>query len=121
MIVQAQRVTVRAEMFMKGLSIMLACVLSFAATTAPAHHKPGHHIPPGHLKKMQAPPATSISRTETVCLVTTAEPDDPYAEVVWTEWLPRPLAERRAAAEGGFIIIHPALQTEEGCHAFLWD
>lgn len=106
---------------MKKLVVVLALILSLPATTALSHHKPGHHIPPGHLKKQLTPPATVTVRPEVVCFVQTAVPNDPYAEVVWSEWLPRPVAERKAETEGGFIIIHPTLQTEQDCRDFLWQ
>ena len=57
----------------------------------------------------------------TVCLVTTAEWGDPNAEIIATEWLPRPVAERLAEEQGGFIILHPALHTEAGCEEVLRD
>ena len=46
-------------------------------TAALAHHKPGHHTSPGHLKKQQVPPATVTSRVEAVCFIQTAVSNDP--------------------------------------------
>jgi hypothetical protein len=46
-------------------------------TAALAHHKPGHHTSPGHLKKQLVPPATVTSRVEAVCFIQTAVSNDP--------------------------------------------
>lgn len=106
---------------MSKLALMVS-LLSLSTTTALAHHKPGHHIPPGQLKKLQIHPAPVVPReVEDVCLVTTAEWGDPNAEIIATEWLPRPVAERLAEEQGGFIILHPALHTEAGCEEVLRD
>jgi hypothetical protein len=119
---QIAEASVRARAVLTGLPLML--LLGVLIGPASAHHKQGHHIPPGHLKRhfndaeivVRAP----IDREE-VCLVTTTDPDDPYAEIVATEWLLRGEAEDVLEEEGGFIIIHPALQTRADCEEFLWD
>lgn len=107
---------------MSKLALMAVCLLSLSTTATSAHHKPGHRMPPGQLKKLQIHPAPVIPHeVEDVCLVTTADGGDPNAEIVATEWLPRPVAERLAEEEGGFIVIHPALRTQAGCEEFLWE
>lgn len=107
---------------MTRLAAALLSMLLLTVAPASAHHKLGHQIPPGLLKKLQPAPTQIVpSDVEDVCLVTTAEWRDPYADVVSTEWLPRPLAERLVEEEGGFIILHPALRTEEDCQDFLWE
>jgi hypothetical protein len=109
---------------MHKLALALLPLLSLGTTAALAHHKPGHHIPPGHLKKYQqviVPGPAELASAEMVCFVTTVLPGDPDAEVVSSEWLPRGMAEEWAAAEGGFIIIHPDLEDAESCEEFFWE
>lgn len=105
---------------MRLIPLVLA-TLALSVTGAAAHHKPGHHMPPGQAKKLLpadivivAPPA----EVEEVCLVTTETPGDPFAPIVFMEWLPRDLAEQAAAAGDSFIIYHPNFNTEEGCLGF---
>jgi hypothetical protein len=113
---------VRARAVLIGL--MTLALSAVTAGQAAAHHKPGHHIPPGHLKRhldrIQIV-VTVPADYEHVCLVTTADEDDPYAEIIATKWLPRAEAEDVLEDEGGFIIIHPDLQTRSDCEEFVWD
>jgi hypothetical protein len=108
-----------AQSVAHGAMLALLAVI-LATSEASAHHKPGHHIPAGLLKKHQLAPAdlSRVAAAEHVCLVTTSDPDDPYAEIVDTEWLPRRVAEELIESEGGFIIIHPDLQSADGCDEF---
>lgn len=100
------------------LTLICAATLVGVSGTS-AHHKNGHHMPPGQLKKawpveIVAPPA----EVEDVCLVTTATPGDPFAPIIVTDWLPRDVAEQQAAARDSFIIYHPDYNTEAGCLDF---
>jgi hypothetical protein len=118
-------------------SLTLAMSLTFALTaSASAHHKQGHHMPPGQAKKMGAteqapkihapgqmgkvydPDLVIPTEVEYVCLVTTDIPGDPYSRVSFTEWLPRDEAEAKADQGKSFVIYHPDLNTEEGCVGF---
>ena len=106
---------------MHRIVIATCLTLLVATTSATAHHKPGHKMPPGQAKKML--PADIIIITppagvEDVCLVTTATPGDPFAPIIVTEWLPRTVAEAEAAARDSFIIYHPDYNTAAGCLAF---
>jgi hypothetical protein len=99
----------------------LFATLAIAAAltgTAAAHHKPGHQIPPGQMKKMYDPGVVVPDDVEFVCLVTTEVAGDPYSNVVYSEWLPRADAEAKANLGRSFIIYHPDLNTEEGCAGF---
>ena len=103
---------------MRRIIIATCLTLSVGIAGAAAHHKPGHHMPPGQAKKMLpadlvivAPPVG----VEEVCLVTTATRGDVFAPIIVTEWLPRDVAEREAAARDSFIIYHPEYNTEAGC------
>jgi hypothetical protein len=104
----------------RSVAVVTLSALLLSASAATAHHKAGHQIPPGLLKK-GIPAQNMLRDVEEVCLVTTAEWGDPYAELVATEWLPRATAERLAEEEGGFIILHPSLRTEEDCRDLLWE
>ena len=99
--------------------VILALAL---ASTFPAlaygHHKPGHQIPPGQMKKLYNPDVVIPSEVEFVCLVTTQTAGDPYAAVVYTEWLPREDAEAKANSGRSFVIYHPDLNTQSGCSSF---
>lgn len=97
--------------------IVLATVVGWC-TPAVAHHKPWHQIPPGHLKKVYDPEVPVPPDVEFVCLVTTEVADDPLSRVVFTEWLPRTVAEEAANRGRSFIVYHPDLNTEEGCAGF---
>lgn len=106
--------------------IALPLVVAFTASAA-GHHKDGHQIPPGQLKKMNAPgqmqkvydPEVTIpAEVEFVCLVTTEIAGDPHSRVAYTEWLPRGEAESKADEGRSFVIYHPDLNTEEGCIGF---
>lgn len=108
------------------LYLAVPLVLAFTANAA-AHHKPGHNMPPGQLKKMNAPgqmekvynPEAAIPvEVEFVCLVTTEVAGDPYSRVVFTEWLPKAEAEAEADQGRSFVIYHPDLNTEAGCVGF---
>lgn len=109
------------------LSIAISLPLVVAlSVSAQAHHKPGHPIPPGQLKKMTEEqigtlydPAVVIpAEVEFVCLVTTDRDGDPYAPVSFTQWLPRTQAEAEADKGQSFVIYHPDLNTEKGCTGF---
>ena len=94
-------------------------VIATALTSAAAaHHKPGHHIPPGQMKKLYDPELVVPEEVEFVCLVTTEVAGDPYSNVVYSEWLPRAEAEAKADLGSSFIIYHPDLNSEAGCVAF---
>ena len=110
------------------ISLIALTVLS---GTALAHHKPGHHMPPGQAKKMERatrviPPDVQVvvpaqvqvvvpDQMQFVCLITTEVPGDPYAGVVSSYWLPRAEAEAEANLGDSFIIYHPDFNTEDGC------
>ena len=103
---------------MRRIIIATCLTLTLGITGAAAHHKAGHHMPPGQAKKMlpsdfvvTAPPAN----VEQVCLVTTATPGDVFAPIIVTEWLPRDVAEKQAAARDSFVIYHPDYDSEAGC------
>jgi hypothetical protein len=102
----------RVLMIAAGLSLVLG------VASASAHHKPGHHMPPGQAKKM-LPADIVISvpppEVEQVCLITTERPGDPLAPIVVTAWLPRDIAEDQAEEGDSFIIYHPQFNTEAGC------
>ncbi len=98
--------------------LIAAGLLALATSAAEAHHKPGHHIPPGLAKKrLPADVVIVVPPPEVaqVCLVTTARAGDLLAPVVVTAWLPRDIAERRAATGDSFIVYHPDLNTRDGC------
>ena len=96
-------------------TIAIAAALTGAAA---AHHKPGHHIPPGQMKKMYDPEVVVPAGVEFVCLVTTAVDGDPYSNVIYSEWLPRADAEAKSDLGDSFIIYHPNMTTEAGCADF---
>lgn len=105
---------------MRLMPLVLAA-LALSVTGSAAHHKPGHHIPPGQAKKMLpadiiivAPPP----EVEEVCLVTTERPGDLFAPVIFTEWLPRDVAEAAVEERNSFIVYHPDFNTEAGCVGF---
>lgn len=94
-------------------------MISLAMTSvASAHHKPGHQIPPGQMKKLYVPDVVIPQSVQYVCLVTTEIAGDPYSRVVYSEWLPRSAAEAKANLGKSFIIYHPTLNTEAGCADF---
>ena len=102
-------------------TLLAPAILALSITGAAAHHKPGHHMPPGQAKKMLpsdivivVPPA----EIEEVCLVTTEVPGDLFAPVIFTEWVPRDVAEEAAETRDSFIVYHPDFNTEEGCLGF---
>jgi len=103
---------------------MLARFVTILATvatmsgTASAHHKPGHQIPPGQMKKMYDPQLILPAEAELVCLVTTETAGDPYSDIVYSEWLPRADAEAKANLGYSFIIYHPRLNSAQGCADF---
>jgi hypothetical protein len=104
-------------------AIFLATCLTLIAGVAntPAHHKPGHPMPPGQAKKLLPPELVIVApppEVEEVCLVTTDTPGDPFAPVIVTEWLPRDVAESRAEAGDSFVIYHPDFNSEVGCVSF---
>lgn len=103
---------------MRPQILLIVPVFLAIGTPAFAHHKPGHHIPPGQMKKLYEPEAAIPSEVEYVCLVTTANRGDPYAPITRTEWLPK--AEAQWFADGGnsFIIYHPSVNDEFGCLNF---
>ena len=103
---------------MRRIITATCLTLLVGVTGAAAHHKPGHHMPPGQAKKMLPPDFVIVAppaEIEQVCLVTTATPGDVFAPIIVTEWLPRDVAERQAAAGDSFIIYHPDYNTEAGC------
>jgi hypothetical protein len=101
------------------LPIFAACLIVLtAAVPALAHHKPGHQIPPGQAKKSL--PADIVigvppPEVDNVCLITTESAGDPMAPIVVTAWLPRDIAESKAAEGESFIIYHPDFNSEAGC------
>lgn len=101
---------------MRFAAVTLALLL--AVSPSFAHHKQGHHIPPGHMKRLYQPDLVVPREIEFVCVVTTAVAGDPYAPIVRTAWLPRSDAERLADFGDSFIIYHPAVNHEDGCLAF---
>ena len=103
---------------MRALILLIVPVLLAAGTPAFAHHKPGHHMPPGQVKKIYQPTVSVPDEVEYVCLVTTADRGDPFAPVAWTEWLPKADAQRLADAGDGFVIYHPSVNDELGCFNF---
>lgn len=102
---------------MRSLILLIVPVL-MAVTPASAHHKPGHQIPPGQMKKIYEPAAVIPVEVEYVCLITTANRGDPYARVTRTEWLPKADAQRLADAGDSFVIYHPSVNGELGCLNF---
>lgn len=103
---------------MRRIITATCLTLLLGVSGAAAHHKPGHHIPPGQAKRML--PADFViveapADVEDVCLVTTATPGDPFAPIIVTEWLPRDLAEAQVAARDSFIIYHPDYDNAAGC------
>ena len=103
---------------MRPLVLLSVPVFLAAGTPAFAHHKPGHHIPPGQMKKIYEPAVSIPGEVEYVCLVTTADRGDPYARVTRTEWLPKADAQWFADAGDSFIIYHPSVNDERGCLDF---
>lgn len=103
---------------MRSLILLIVSVLLAAGTPASAHHKPGHHIPPGQMKKIYQPTVSIPVEVEYVCMVTTANRGDPYARVTRSDWLPKPEAQRLADAGDSFVIYHPTVNSELGCLNF---
>lgn len=101
------------------LVIMLATIATMTGT-ASAHHKPGHQIPPGQMRKLYDPKFVVPAEAESVCLVATEIAGDPYSDIIYSEWLPRAEAEAKAKANLGysFIIYHPRLNSAQGCAGF---
>lgn len=99
----------------------LVIVLATSATmtgTACAHHKPGHQIPPGQMRKLYDPKFVVPIEAESVCLVTTEIAGDPYSDIIYSEWLPRAEAEAKVNLGYSFIIYHPRLNSAQGCAGF---
>ena len=88
------------------------------ATSAEAHHKSWHQIPPGHMKKIYTPDVVVPATVEFVCVVTTEVDGDPYSAVIGSTWLPRDEAETMVERGDSFIIYHPSVNTERGCISF---
>ena len=103
---------------MRSLVLLIVPVLLAVGTPAFAHHKPGHHIPPGQMKKIYQPTAVIPTEVEYVCLITTADRGDPYARVTRSEWLPKADAQGLADAGDSFVIYHPDVNNELGCLNF---
>ena len=99
------------------LTMSLACCLALTGA-ASAHHKAGHHIPPGQMKKIYDASVVIPEDVEFVCLVTTAMPGNPYANVIRSQWLPRREAQAVADLGDSFIIYHPDLNSQTGCLDF---
>jgi len=99
------------------LVIMLATVATMTGT-ASAHHKAGHQIPPGQMRKLYDPTFVVLAEAESVCLVTTEIAGDPYSDIIYSEWLPRAEAEAKANLGYSFIIYHPRLNSAQGCAGF---
>lgn len=99
--------------------IATAAVTVALAVTAGAHHKTGHHIPPGQMKKMYDPDVVVPVEVAFVCLVTTEVAGAPYSNVIYSEWLPRADAKAKADLGDSFIIYHPSLNSEAGCASLL--
>jgi hypothetical protein len=110
---------------MRASLILAAAIALAAAGSVEAHHKPGHHMPPGQMKKTSDTPAQgrvpsdvmfrAPDEMEHVCLVTTQVAGDPYSNVLSAEWLPRNVAMAEAQNGDGFVIYHSSMDTEEGC------
>ena len=103
---------------MRALLLLVVPILLAIGTPASAHHKPGHHIPPGQMKKIYEPTVAIPADVEYVCLVTTANRGDHYARVTRTEWSPKADAQRLANMGDSFIIYHPSVNDEFGCLNF---
>lgn len=103
-------------MFARLTTTLVICA-ALTGTVA-AHHKPGHHIPPGQMKKMYDANIVIPDEVQFVCLVTTEIAGDPYARIVTSRWLPRADAEAEADLGYSFIIYHPDLNSEAGCLDF---
>ncbi len=103
---------------MRTALIFATVILLGVTAQSSAHHKPGHHMPPGQMKKVYDPKAAIPNEAEYVCVVTTERSDDPYSPVVFTEWLSKKEAIRRSENGRGFIIIHPDVNYREGCAGF---
>ena len=103
---------------MSGRYIATLAIAVLLTSSAQAHHKPGHHIPPGQMKKIYDPTVVVPVDVNFVCLVTTDVAGDPYSNVAYTEWLPRSEAVAKADLGQSFIIYHPNLNTEAGCTDF---
>ena len=103
-------------MSVRLMTTLIFCIVLTGA--AEAHHKAGHQIPPGHMKKMLEAQIVIPDEVQSVCLVTTAIAGDPYARVISSRWLPRAEAEAEANLGDSFIIYHPDLNTEAGCLNF---
>ena len=105
---------------MRPILLALAAT-ALSVTGAAAHHKPGHHMPPGQAKKMLPADIVIVApppEVETVCLITTEVPGGPFAPIIFMEWLPRDIAEQQAETGDSFIIYHPDFNTEAGCLGF---
>jgi len=103
---------------MSGRYIATLAIAVLLTSSAQAHHKTGHHIPPGQMKKIYDPTVVVPVDVNFVCLVTTDVAGDPYSNVAYTEWLPRSEAVAKADLGQSFIIYHPNLNTEAGCTDF---
>ena len=106
---------------MRRIILATCLVLVAGVPSTQAHHKPGHHMPPGQAKKLLPPELVIVApppEVEEVCLVTTDTPGDPFAPVIVTEWLPRDVAESRAEEGDSFVIYHPDFNSEVGCVSF---
>ena len=103
---------------MRSLILLVVTALLAMGTPASAHHKAGHHIPPGQMKKIYEPTVVVPVEVEYVCLVTTANRGDPYAPITRTEWLPKADAQWFADGGNSFIIYHPSVNDEFGCLNF---
>jgi hypothetical protein len=100
-------------------SLAVAAALTIALIgTAQAHHKPGHHIPPGQMKKVYDPAVVIPPEVEFVCVITTEIAGDPNSRVLYSRWLPRAEAEAAADLGTSFVIYHPDFNTERGCVGF---
>lgn len=98
--------------------VIILATISTMTGTASAHHKPGHQIPPGQMRKLYDPKSVVPAEAESVCLVTTEIAGDPYSDIIYSEWLPRAEAEAKANLGYSFIIYHPRLNSAQGCAGF---
>lgn len=103
---------------MLGRLVTIFAIVATMTGAASAHHKPGHQIPPGQMRKMYEPQLVLPGEVEFVCLVTTETAGDPYADILYSQWLPRADAEAKANLGFSFIIYHPRLNTAQGCADF---
>ncbi len=86
---------------MRMLAFGLAIAMSMSTTGVGAHHKPGHHTPPGHLKKQHVVPAPA--NPEPLPQVT-VELHAEFEAVRWREYTDPEFGFRVALPSQGFDL-----------------